>query len=148
VKLGNTTAAAQRVYTINEFCKAHRLSRSVFYRLVQEGKAPRCFRNGSERRITVEAAKEWVRAREARMSDNPITRGEAESNHERTIRRAGRRLFLTWTIKDLVERTAILREHKRFKKMQKELRRRVERYNKKARRERCAHYAPMLRIKP
>jgi hypothetical protein len=75
-------------------------------------------------------------------------RGKAESNHERGVRRAGRRLFVTWTMKDMKELTAILREHKRFKKMQKELRRRVERYNKKARRERCAHYAPVLRIKP
>jgi hypothetical protein len=53
---------------------------------------------------------------------------------------------MTW--KDVVEARAILRDYKRFKEMRKSLRRRVAKYNKIARRERCAHYAPVLRIRP
>jgi hypothetical protein len=53
-----------------------------------------------------------------------------------------------WTLKDHLEAGAILRDYEHFKEMRKSLRRRVARYNKKARRERCAHYAPVLRIKP
>jgi hypothetical protein len=53
-----------------------------------------------------------------------------------------------FTLKDAREYEAILRDYRRFKEVRKTLRRRVASYNKKARRERCAHYAAVLRIRP
>jgi hypothetical protein len=53
-----------------------------------------------------------------------------------------------WTFKDIMELRAILRDYKRFKEIRKSLRQRVAKYNKKARRERCGHSAPVLRIRP
>jgi hypothetical protein len=54
-----------------------------------------------------------------------------------------------FTVKDSMEGWKIMRDYRRFKDMRKSLRRRVAKYNKKwARRERCAHYAPVLRIRP
>jgi hypothetical protein len=50
--------------------------------------------------------------------------------------------------KDFLERRAILRDYKRFKKVRKSLQRRVAKYNKIARQVRCAHWAPALRIRP
>jgi hypothetical protein len=52
-------------YTINEFCLAHRLCRAQLYRLWKVGCGPRYIRNGVRRIITVEAAAEWRRDREA-----------------------------------------------------------------------------------
>ena len=32
------------VYTVNEFCDAHRISRATFYELLREGRGPRLMR--------------------------------------------------------------------------------------------------------
>jgi hypothetical protein len=60
-----------------------------------------------------------------------------------------------FTLKDCLEPSKIRREHncikaarKALDKRVRALRKRLNAYNKKARRERCAHYAAVLRIKP
>jgi hypothetical protein len=80
---------------------------------------------------------------------------EDDRRHNRradAIRRRGRTKPLVMprgmTFKDALEYSAILRDYRRFKGMRKSLQRRVAKYNKIARRERCAHYAPVLRIRP
>jgi hypothetical protein len=45
--------------TVDQFCQSHNVSRTRFYQLVQLGKAPKCFWNGTSRRISVESAAEW-----------------------------------------------------------------------------------------
>jgi hypothetical protein len=53
-----------QAYTIDEFCKAHRISRAGLYNRWKEGKGPRFHYNGSRRLISVEAAREWQRQME------------------------------------------------------------------------------------
>ena len=53
------------VYTVNEFCDAHRISRATFYELLREGRGPRLMRIDSRVRISREAAADWRRASEA-----------------------------------------------------------------------------------
>jgi hypothetical protein len=50
-------------YTIDEFCAAERISRSMLYRAWQEGWGPRFYLNGICRRITHAARLEWQHAR-------------------------------------------------------------------------------------
>ncbi|RKE73445.1 hypothetical protein DFP91_1332 [Pseudorhodoplanes sinuspersici] len=50
--------------SIEEWCKAHGLSRSFFYALQARGEAPRAFKVGRCVRISAQANEEWVRARE------------------------------------------------------------------------------------
>jgi hypothetical protein len=51
--------------TINEFCKAEKISRSMLYRAWSEGWGPKFYRIGVTRRITHRARLEWQREREA-----------------------------------------------------------------------------------
>jgi predicted DNA-binding transcriptional regulator AlpA len=53
------------MFTIDEWCQKNRLSRSTFYKLKKAGKAPRLAKVLEAVRITEEADKEWVKAREA-----------------------------------------------------------------------------------
>jgi hypothetical protein len=55
-------------YTIPEFCVAHRISEAFFFQLRNEGHGPKEMRVGRRRMITLEAAAEWRRAREAAAS--------------------------------------------------------------------------------
>ena len=50
----------KKAYTINEFCKAHDISRSLFYKLQAIGKAPETFTLGRRVLISVEAAERWL----------------------------------------------------------------------------------------
>jgi predicted DNA-binding transcriptional regulator AlpA len=52
-------------YTIDSFCEAERISRSMFYKLGKQGKTPRTFRVGAAVHISPEARREWRREREA-----------------------------------------------------------------------------------
>jgi hypothetical protein len=52
-------------FTIAEFCAVHRLSRSVLYKMWAAGKGPRIMRAGSKVLISIEAAGDWRREREA-----------------------------------------------------------------------------------
>jgi hypothetical protein len=51
--------------TIDEWCKRHRISRSMYYKLKNSGKGPRTLDIGNVRRITEASDAEWVAAREA-----------------------------------------------------------------------------------
>jgi len=46
-------------YTVNQFCKSHNISRSMFYKLLQQGLAPRLMEVGRRRMISFEAAADW-----------------------------------------------------------------------------------------
>lgn len=46
-------------YSIQGFCDAHEISRGLFYKLLNSGKAPRTIKVGNRRIITGEAAKDW-----------------------------------------------------------------------------------------
>jgi hypothetical protein len=49
------------VYTVAEFCSAHKISRSKLYQLWRSGVGPRSIKIGSKHLITAEAACEWRR---------------------------------------------------------------------------------------
>jgi hypothetical protein len=50
--------------TIPQFCEAHNISRTHFYRLLKQGKAPRLMKVGRRTLIGCEAAAEWRRCME------------------------------------------------------------------------------------
>jgi hypothetical protein len=52
-------------FTITEFCDSHRISRSMLYKMWSEGSGPRTMPVGTKVLITVEAAADWRREREA-----------------------------------------------------------------------------------
>jgi predicted DNA-binding transcriptional regulator AlpA len=52
-------------YSITDFCEAHSISRTTFYLLQKEGKAPRVMSVGNRRLISQEAAADWRRECEA-----------------------------------------------------------------------------------
>ena len=52
-------------YSIREFCVAHRLSESMYFKLRNQGLGPDEMSVGSRRIISFEAAERWRRAREA-----------------------------------------------------------------------------------
>lgn len=54
------------MYTIAEFCNAHKISRSFFYVLISKNIAPKITKIGTRTLITAEAAQEWRK----KMEDN------------------------------------------------------------------------------
>jgi hypothetical protein len=52
------------VYTIEEFCVAHRISRAYFYVLLRSGNGPKTYTAGRRRYISLQAAAAWVRHNE------------------------------------------------------------------------------------
>jgi hypothetical protein len=52
-------------YTIREFCAAHRLSVSMYFKLKNQGLGPREMAVGSRRYVSFEVATQWRREREA-----------------------------------------------------------------------------------
>lgn len=60
----NAGHVPREAYTIPEFCKAHRLSESMYYKLRNAGLGPREMRAMRKVTISVEAAQDWRRARE------------------------------------------------------------------------------------
>ena len=57
--------AGRAAYTVNEFCDAHRISRSKLYELWSAGIGPRFIQVGTKKIITNEAAADWRRQSEA-----------------------------------------------------------------------------------
>jgi len=51
--------------SIAEFCRAHRISQSMYFKMKNLGLGPREMAVGSRRLISQEAAAEWRKAREA-----------------------------------------------------------------------------------
>ena len=62
---GKSIPVPRAAFSIDEFCAAHGISRAMFYKLEDQGLAPRTMRVGVRRLITAEAAAKWRRAREA-----------------------------------------------------------------------------------
>ena len=62
-------------FAIGEFCAAHRLSPSMYFKLKAEGSGPREMHVGTRRMISTEAAAAWRRARER---ETPRAAGDAE----------------------------------------------------------------------
>jgi len=57
---------AQRAsFTIKEWCEYRRISAAMFFKLDQQGLAPRTHYAGRRRLISGEADEDWVHAREA-----------------------------------------------------------------------------------
>jgi excisionase family DNA binding protein len=52
-------------YTVDEFCSAERISRSLLYKLWRQGRGPRYYLAGSHRRISEQAGQDWHRLLEA-----------------------------------------------------------------------------------
>ena len=59
-------------FTIQEFCEAHRISRSMLYKLFAEGIGPRLIKIGTKNLISAEAAADWRRAREAATNETAV----------------------------------------------------------------------------
>ena len=53
------------VFTIAEFCRAHRISQSMYFKLRALGFGPREMMVGTRKLISLEAAADWRKAREA-----------------------------------------------------------------------------------
>lgn len=60
------------VYTIEEFCAAHKMSKAKFYQLRSQGRAPRIMSAvGKKQYISTEAAADWRKAME--QGDNDVS---------------------------------------------------------------------------
>ena len=57
--------------SIPEFCRAHSISVSLFFKLKKQGEGPREMKVGARTLITFESAAEWRRARENRHGRDP-----------------------------------------------------------------------------
>lgn len=55
---------ANDAHTVSTFCKTFQISRSMFYKLAREGKAPRLMKVGRRTLISAEATEEWQRRME------------------------------------------------------------------------------------
>jgi hypothetical protein len=64
------------VYTIEDFCMAHCISKAHFYVLLRKGEAPPTFTVGRRRLIARDAALAWVRQNETLAAVQPT--GEAD----------------------------------------------------------------------
>lgn len=51
--------------SVNDFCRANGISRSLFYKLQRQGKGPRLMRIGRRTLVSAEAADEWRRTVES-----------------------------------------------------------------------------------
>jgi hypothetical protein len=56
---------ADPTFTIDEFCRAEHISRSLLYEYWRAGIGPKFYLAGTHRRITATARLEWQRQREA-----------------------------------------------------------------------------------
>jgi len=62
---------AAAAFTIEEFCAAHRLSPSMYFKLKAAGEGPREMHVGARRLISYEAASVWRREREVETATLP-----------------------------------------------------------------------------
>jgi hypothetical protein len=63
-RVGGARDTGRAAYTVNEFCDAHRISRSKLYQLWATRSGPRFIQIGTKRIITTEAAAKWRHAGE------------------------------------------------------------------------------------
>jgi predicted DNA-binding transcriptional regulator AlpA len=73
------TPPARVFYTVPEFCRAHAISRSTLYRLVNAGHGPRLTKVGDKTLISIEAARDWAERMERESPAVDLTpRGSAK----------------------------------------------------------------------
>jgi predicted DNA-binding transcriptional regulator AlpA len=72
--------------SVPEFLAEHGISRSLFYRLVKEGRGPRLTKIATRTLVSTEAAAEW-RARMERETAEATPRSKGAEHHGRGIRR-------------------------------------------------------------
>jgi predicted DNA-binding transcriptional regulator AlpA len=53
-----------QAHTVEEFCRAHRISRGTFYNLRKDDRGPRVMKVGSRTLVSTEAAADWRRKME------------------------------------------------------------------------------------
>jgi predicted DNA-binding transcriptional regulator AlpA len=58
------TALFTSAQSVDDFCKSNGISRSFFYKLHREGKAPRIMKVGRRTLISAESAMEWRKSLE------------------------------------------------------------------------------------
>jgi hypothetical protein len=58
-------ASVDPSFTVDEFCRAERMSRSALYKQWQQGKGPRFYLVGNSRRISAQARFDYQRDRES-----------------------------------------------------------------------------------
>ncbi len=58
-------------YSVDAFCRAHSISRSMFYALLRDGQGPRLMKIGARTLISREAAEDWRWARERATEVSP-----------------------------------------------------------------------------
>jgi hypothetical protein len=68
-----TRQGKRAAYTLAEFCEAHRISRSELYKLWRLGIGPRRMKAGVKNLISIEAAADWRRQREASAAEAETT---------------------------------------------------------------------------
>jgi hypothetical protein len=76
------------VYTFDEFCIAHRISRSKLYQLLREGRGPRVMHLDSRIRISREAAADWRRQQERAAETERVRKARAQKRADMRERRA------------------------------------------------------------
>ena len=62
------------VYSVAKFCQLHGVSKTTFYQLLRERKAPAVFRIGRRTLISAEAAADWRRSLESATAQEPATK--------------------------------------------------------------------------
>jgi hypothetical protein len=67
-RAGKAASASDPSFTVAEFCKLERMSRSALYKAWQQQKGPRYYLNGVSRRISPQARLDYQREREAAAS--------------------------------------------------------------------------------
>lgn len=60
-------------YSPAEFCRAHGISRTLYYDQKRRGNGPRTFKVGRRELISREAAADWRRQREASHGDRQLS---------------------------------------------------------------------------
>ena len=63
------------VWTVDEFCRDHRISRATFYNLLKVGCGPRIMKIGSRTLISAEFAADWRRRMEKDNSQTDYPHG-------------------------------------------------------------------------
>lgn len=54
-----------QAYTIDSFCELHSISKSFFYKLIKQGKAPKTMKVGKRILISSDAAQTWRKSMES-----------------------------------------------------------------------------------
>jgi hypothetical protein len=71
------TSVPDASLTVAEFCAAEKICRTRLYQDWKQGTGPRFFYNGTRRRISAEARKEWRRQREQDAPNEIAVKTEA-----------------------------------------------------------------------